>query len=1020
MNINSTKLSAFCDSVIEVGWLAAVIVTPLFFNVCSSRTFDPDKLTILRTIALAMAAVWMVKLVEERASGDGGVGFTWRTPLVLPTLFMVGIYLISTALSLTPRASLFGSYGRLQGTCTTFSYILVFLMILQGMRTRAQLDRLVTAIIVNSLPIALYGLIQRIGLDPLPWGQSFDGRVFGNMGNPIFLAAYLIMVFPLTLGRVLEGLAPILTEKRGNWANIMRAVGYTFIAAVQLIAIWYTQSRGPLFALVAGSYLFFLLLALAWHHKWGAITVVAVVALTALAVGFLVFVSVAPGGLPHSLQRVPWLGRLGEVFEFGRVLIWQGMVNLILPHEPLQYPDGHSDPFNLIRPLVGYGPESIRVAYYRFRPSLHWPLESGAVGRAHNETFDALATTGLLGLIAYLFLFLSVFYYGLKWLGVLGRKEQRLQFLGLILGCALVGVVFSWWQVGPHFFGVALTAGIAAGLAIYLVTVALVFAIRMLTSGESTLPPLHTHHVLILSLLAAIVSHFIEINFGVAVASTRATFWAYAGLLVVAGLNLIRERSEEPAPETGARANQRASESASQRTPKRTLPGWLWPTLGNAVVGGFILGTLAFNFAINFVGLSDAGRIIWCAPAILPTQGGRTSCGVLMIVVPTWLTAGVIFLSEMGRRGAFKRRVSDWLPASLLYLTVSLGLGFAFALLLAGHMAALPDARLETGAIEDVLLLAGSLASRMTFYYGFVAFVLLAGGLVLLGERTPPKMSATAWGLAASIPLLVLAGYLAVRYNLIPVQADIIYKQGLLHDKERKWDVAIAHYEHAVELVPYEDWYYYQLSHAYLKQGVSTSDPAQQSRLFQVAEQSLVRAREINPLETDHTVGLARMYSLWWALASDPAQKERLGQDSVANYEIATESSPYNAILWNEKGDVSLQLGRLEEAAEAYEHVVELSSRSTQVWHNLGFIYAQLGRIEDAITATEKALELAPEAEDAWNAHWTLVALYSGLGRLNDALLHAQMAWQLAPEKQKPALEDLIAQLEEAMEAPEQ
>ncbi len=61
--MNSTKLSAFCDRVIEVGWLAAVIVTPLFFNTYSSRIFDPDKITVLRSIALVMAAVWMVKLV---------------------------------------------------------------------------------------------------------------------------------------------------------------------------------------------------------------------------------------------------------------------------------------------------------------------------------------------------------------------------------------------------------------------------------------------------------------------------------------------------------------------------------------------------------------------------------------------------------------------------------------------------------------------------------------------------------------------------------------------------------------------------------------------------------------------------------------------------------------------------------------------------------------------------------------------------------------------------------------------
>ena len=241
--MNSTKLSAFCDRVIEVGWLVAVIVTPLFFNVYSSRIFDPDKITVLRTIALVMAAVWTVKLLEERASGNRDVGCTWRTPLVLPTLFMVVVYLVSTALSVTPWVSLFGSYGRLQGTFTTFSYIVVFLMILQGMRTRAQLDRLVTVIIVNSLPVALYGLIQRYGLDPLPWADFSGERVAGNMGNPIFLAAYLVMIFPLTLGRVAEGFRAILVRERTGPSTTPSATPSATLRA--WLRTWLRTGPGP-------------------------------------------------------------------------------------------------------------------------------------------------------------------------------------------------------------------------------------------------------------------------------------------------------------------------------------------------------------------------------------------------------------------------------------------------------------------------------------------------------------------------------------------------------------------------------------------------------------------------------------------------------------------------------------------------------------------------------------------------------------------------------------------------------
>ena len=37
-----TKLSRYCEGVIEAAWLAAVIVVPVFFNVYSSRIFEPD------------------------------------------------------------------------------------------------------------------------------------------------------------------------------------------------------------------------------------------------------------------------------------------------------------------------------------------------------------------------------------------------------------------------------------------------------------------------------------------------------------------------------------------------------------------------------------------------------------------------------------------------------------------------------------------------------------------------------------------------------------------------------------------------------------------------------------------------------------------------------------------------------------------------------------------------------------------------------------------------------------------
>src|SRR5512145_2792227 len=133
----SSRLSAFCDRVIEAGWLAALILAPLFFNVYSSRVFEPDKITSVRSLALIMAGAWIIKWLEERGrSGDRPDRVTWRTPLILPTLLFVIVYVIASALSIVPRVSIFGSYQRLQGLYSMLSYIVIFWMIVLNLRRR--------------------------------------------------------------------------------------------------------------------------------------------------------------------------------------------------------------------------------------------------------------------------------------------------------------------------------------------------------------------------------------------------------------------------------------------------------------------------------------------------------------------------------------------------------------------------------------------------------------------------------------------------------------------------------------------------------------------------------------------------------------------------------------------------------------------------------------------------------------------------------------------------------------------
>ena len=59
-----TSLGILCDKVIEASWMALVVVAPLFFNVYSHRSFEPDKTALMRSIALVMTLAWVIKMLE--------------------------------------------------------------------------------------------------------------------------------------------------------------------------------------------------------------------------------------------------------------------------------------------------------------------------------------------------------------------------------------------------------------------------------------------------------------------------------------------------------------------------------------------------------------------------------------------------------------------------------------------------------------------------------------------------------------------------------------------------------------------------------------------------------------------------------------------------------------------------------------------------------------------------------------------------------------------------------------------
>ena len=980
-----TKLSRYCLGIMEAAWLAAVCVIPIFFNIYSSRIFEPDKIAILRTLALLTFAAWIVKLIEEGGAkwreNKGNISvlkYIWSFPLIGPVICLIIVYLLATIFSVTPSISLFGSYQRLQGTYTTFSYIVIFFSLVVNLRTKNQINRLLTTVIFASLPVSLYGLLQRYQIDPIPWGGNVSRRIASNMGNSIFVAAYLIMVFPLTLGRTIASFKDILTNSGQEedasvniTKQIIKATLYVFIAALELIAIYMSGSRGPLLGLVVAIYFMVLLFSIFWQKRWLTYTVIGI---AGLGIVFLAVFNLQNGPL-EILKSSPAIGRFGLLLDpesnsaLVRQYIWEGTVKLVGIHEPLKFPDGSSDPFNFLRPIIGYGPEAMYVAYNQYyQPELgQVEKRNASPDRAHNETWDSIVITGIAGLVVYLLIFGSVFYYGLQWQELINTKSQRFFFFICLIGGGIIGSFILIILKGIEFFGVGLPFGMIIGVIGYITFSALFF-------------PLNNHNIqsnnlqipILIVLLSAIAGHFVEINFGIAIAVTRTLFWTYAGLMLVVGYVLPKVKSVPELTKPDVITEEILYSSPDKKkdrrlsTKKKSKGGKIWrPLVGErpdwirySIIGAFIIGlviaTLGYDYVTNTGQSISPFKIILNSVTLLSNRNNSLSFGIIALVLTTWLVGVLLYSSEDDQ----DLNRHTWIKSLGLMVGGSFFIGFLYWIIHAISLAIL--ASFSPANQSDVIKQVNNIGSLLSQYYIYILLIIFTAAL-FLPDEWPQRRSYKSSVVIVVIPIILLSVFMITIFsNLQVIHSDITFKVAEPFTKSGQWQVANFLYKRALELAPKEDHYYLYLGRSYLEQAKTTDSVIDQDNLVLQAENDLKVAQSINPLNTDHTANLARLYSWWAGKASTTDSRTSRAEKASDYYQTAVTLSPNNSSLWDEWAVLLMQVvGQSQVALSKLEHALELDSSYSFTHGLLGDYYLRLANSDINVSAKEDALRMA-------------------------------------------------------------
>ena len=426
------------ENVLEFFVLSALVIAPLFTNPYSALPFEEAKVLLLRSIAiLSLPFLYLCWYEEKRSKNEQSKNVSvWHPGLAVPVLIIAYALIISTVFSVFPSGSFLGMYLRRQGTYTSLCYLYFFFVILNTTHSRRQIDRLIFTMLLTSFTVAVWAILQRLGIDPHVRIAPFsDRRVWSTLGNPIFLSAFLIMTTPLhfyffgeSFKRLRQYRRQGISLKNTGTEQVFFGLMLLFLV-LNLTAIGFAQSRGPIVGLMVGLVLF---AALELLRRGRARIVSAFFVGGGVFLGLLLLVNLLDQPFAEVSLVSQWFGP-ESAFQSGtglvRATIWKGVCGLIA-----------SDP---IRLLTGYGPETLSLVFPRHNPpdSAIYRETNGHCGSRSQRDLGSVGNAGRFGIGRFCLLFLFTQSLCFAATGIYPLDEARHSILwafvsGWYFGCA--------------------------------------------------------------------------------------------------------------------------------------------------------------------------------------------------------------------------------------------------------------------------------------------------------------------------------------------------------------------------------------------------------------------------------------------------------------------------------------------------------------------------------------------------------------------------------------------------------
>jgi O-antigen ligase len=248
-------------------------------------------------------------------------------------------------------------------------YMVLFFAVVEFVK-KSDIQKFINAVIITASVAAVYSLIQYTNLDPYDWSIDFgyDGRPSSTFGHPTFMGAYMAMTVPLVVYSIMKGkywLCPI--------------------AGLLMYVAFLAKSRSAFLGMLIALVYLFVLYRKAISYKVIGFILVALVVLSVF--------------MPNSPVK-RFIAEYKEWNMEGNIGYRVQMANTCLDIAKDNY-------------IVGIGMDNLAYKYSEYYQKRYKKDSDRYNNRAHNAILEVLVTQGIIGLLAWLSLF--VFYFLSVW-----------------------------------------------------------------------------------------------------------------------------------------------------------------------------------------------------------------------------------------------------------------------------------------------------------------------------------------------------------------------------------------------------------------------------------------------------------------------------------------------------------------------------------------------------------------------------------------------------------------------------